>query len=72
MGAIFWDLPSSDSQFTHNDRVGYHYSAMCFMIWPLILLVCIKPINSTRRYIERDIDIGLYGRTVYIITTVSN
>jgi len=43
---------------------------MCVSVWPLLLLVCVKQIYSARRFVERDIDIGLYGRTVYILTDV--
>lgn len=70
IGAIFWDVPNSDSQLTLNDRQGYHYSVMCIMSWPLLLFLTISEIRRNRRTVERDIKDGLYGRLTYILTKV--
>ncbi|KAJ8912901.1 hypothetical protein NQ315_017231 [Exocentrus adspersus] len=68
IGAIFWDVPNSDSQLTLNDRQGYHYTVMCVMAWPLLLFLSISEIKRNKRTVERDIKDGLYGRLTYILT----
>ncbi|CAG9853677.1 unnamed protein product [Phyllotreta striolata] len=68
LGAIFWDIPSSDSQLILNDRYGYHYSVMCVVHWPLLLNLTIAEVRRNRRCVERDINDGLYGRLTYIFT----
>lgn len=42
---------------------------MALAFWPLILLT-IRDIHEDRKYAERDIKLGLYGRTIYIIIQV--
>ncbi|CAH0728974.1 unnamed protein product, partial [Brenthis ino] len=66
-GTIFWDLPSTDTKLTQNDRIGYHYAVMCLSAWPLLLWLSAREASSTRRYVERDIAVGLYSRTVFIL-----
>lgn len=68
LGAIFWDIPTTDSQLILNDRQGYHYSVMCVVHWPLLLNLTITEIRRNRKSVERDIKDGLYGRLTYIIT----
>ncbi|KAJ8967500.1 hypothetical protein NQ314_002815, partial [Rhamnusium bicolor] len=68
IGAIFWDVPNSDSQLILNDRQGYHYSVMCVMAWPLLLFLTVSEIRRNRRTVERDIRDGLYGRLIYIFS----
>lgn len=72
LGAIFWDIPTTDSQLILNDRQGYHYSVMCVVHWPLLLNLTIMEIRRNRKSVERDIKDGLYGRLTYIITKVNN
>ncbi|XP_045493270.1 ATP-binding cassette sub-family G member 8 [Colias croceus] len=66
-GTIFWDLPSTDPKLTHNDRIGYHYSVMCVCAWPLLLWLSAREAAGVRRYVERDIAVGLYSRTVFVL-----
>lgn len=66
-GTIFWDLPATDAKLTQNDRVGFHYAVMCMTVWPLLLWLGAREASSMRRYVERDIAVGLYSRTVFII-----
>ncbi|CAG4977587.1 unnamed protein product [Colias eurytheme] len=66
-GTIFWDLPSTDPKLTHNDRIGYHYSVMCVCLWPLLLWLSAREAAGVRRYVERDIAVGLYSRTVFVL-----
>ncbi|KAG5872247.1 hypothetical protein JTB14_008805 [Gonioctena quinquepunctata] len=68
LGAIFWDIPTSDPQLLLNDRQGFHYTVMCLMIWPILLHLTLSEVNRNRRTVERDIRDGLYGRTTYIVT----
>ncbi|CAH1154353.1 unnamed protein product [Phaedon cochleariae] len=68
LGAIFWDIPTSDSQLVLNDRQGYHYSAMCVLLWPLLMRLTVSEISKNRMTVERDIQDGLYGRGTYIVT----
>lgn len=70
IGAIFWDVPNTDSQLTLNDRLGYHYSVMCVTIWPLLLLLTLAEVRRNRNTVERDVKDGLYGRFTYILTKV--
>lgn len=65
IGCIFWDIPASDPQLTYNDRLGYHHTVMAIALWPIILLM-IRDIQNDRKHAEKDIRLGLYGRTVYI------
>ncbi|CAG9840598.1 unnamed protein product, partial [Diabrotica balteata] len=68
LGAIFWDIPTTDPQLILNDRYGYHYSVMCIVHWPLLLAMTVNEVRRNRKVIERDIKDGLYGRVTYIIT----
>ena len=58
------------NQLTQNDRIGYHYSVMCVSAWPLLLLSA-REASATRRHVERDIAVGLYSRTMFILFDVS-
>lgn len=69
-GAIFWDVPNTDSQLKLNDRLGYHYSVMCITCWPLLLMLTLVEIHRNRKTVERDIKDNLYGRFTYIFTKV--
>ncbi|XP_060801167.1 ATP-binding cassette sub-family G member 8 [Amyelois transitella] len=66
-GTIFWDLPATDAKLTQNDRIGYHYSVMCLSVWPLLLWLSAREASSMRAHVERDITVGLYSRTVFIL-----
>ncbi|XP_053602449.1 ATP-binding cassette sub-family G member 8 [Plodia interpunctella] len=66
-GTIFWDLPATDAKLTQNDRIGYHYSVMCLTVWPLLLWLSAREASSIRHHVERDIAVGLYSRTVFIL-----
>lgn len=65
LGCIFWDIPASDPQLTYNDRLGYHHTVMGIAFWPIILFM-IRDNQNDRKQAEKDIKLGLYGRTVYI------
>lgn len=69
IGCIFWDVPASDPQLTYNDRLGYHHCVMALMYWPLLMLT-IRDTQEDRRHAERDIRLGLYSRSLYIIVQV--
>lgn len=49
---------------------SYHHCMMAVAFWPL-LLITIRDIYEDRKYAERDIKLGLYGRTIYIFIQVS-
>uniref|UniRef100_A0A1I8NRM9 ABC transporter domain-containing protein n=1 Tax=Stomoxys calcitrans TaxID=35570 RepID=A0A1I8NRM9_STOCA len=66
IGCIFWDVPASDPQLTYNDRLGYHHCVMALMYWPLLMLT-VRDTQEDRRHAERDIRLGLYSRSLYII-----
>ncbi|XP_061391225.1 uncharacterized protein LOC133326610 [Musca vetustissima] len=66
IGCIFWDVPASDPQLTYNDRLGYHHCVMALMYWPLLMLT-IRDTQEDRRHAERDLRLGLYSRSLYII-----
>ncbi|XP_050681675.1 ATP-binding cassette sub-family G member 8 isoform X4 [Leptidea sinapis] len=66
-GTLFWDLPTTDPKLTQNDRVGFHYAVACVSCWPLLLWLSAREASSARRYVERDIAVGLYSRTLYIL-----
>lgn len=66
-GAVFWDLPATDSKLTQNDRVGFHYTVMCMTVWPILLWLSAREASSMRHHVERDIAVGLYSRTVFIL-----
>lgn len=70
IGAIFWDVPTMDMHLNLNDRQGYHYSVMCIVLWPVLLYLTVLEIRRNRKTVERDIQDGLYSRSVYIITKV--
>lgn len=42
---------------------------MAIGFWPLILMN-VREIQMDRKFAEKDIDLTLYGRTVYIVTQV--
>ncbi|XP_026851165.1 ATP-binding cassette sub-family G member 8 isoform X1 [Drosophila persimilis] len=66
IGCIFWDVPASDPQLTYNDRFGYHHCVMVLVYWPLVMLT-IRDTQEDRRHAERDIRLGLYSRSLYIV-----
>lgn len=70
VGAIYWDVPNTDSQLNLNDRLGYHYSVMCVAIWPVLLTLTLSDSIRNKETVERDIGDNLYGRTTYIVTKV--
>lgn len=70
MGAIFWDVPNTDSELVLNDRLGFHYGIMCVMVWPILLYLTLLEVRKNRRTVERDIKDKLYGRLTYIVTKV--
>ncbi|XP_073973400.1 ATP-binding cassette sub-family G member 5 isoform X2 [Rhodnius prolixus] len=71
VGAIFWDIPSSDPHLTREDRMGYHYTMLSVMSWPMILLLGLsKTHGHVRSTTESDIRQGLYSRLLYIVTSL--
>ncbi|XP_072940988.1 uncharacterized protein [Epargyreus clarus] len=66
-GTIFWDLPATDAKLTQNDRIGFHYSVMCLTVWPVLLWLSIREASALRPHVERDIAVGLYSRTVFLL-----
>ncbi|KAJ8731790.1 hypothetical protein PYW08_014520 [Mythimna loreyi] len=66
-GAVFWDLPATDPKLTQNDRIGFHYTVMCLTVWPILLWLSAREASSMRHHVERDIAVGLYSRTVFIL-----
>lgn len=70
IGAIFWDVPNSDPQLNLNDRIGYHYSVMCVMSWPLLLLLTLSEVQRNKNTVDRDIKDGMYTRLTYITLKV--
>ncbi|XP_017086801.2 uncharacterized protein [Drosophila bipectinata] len=66
IGCIFWDVPASDPQLSYHDRLGYHHCVMVLVYWPLVMLT-IRDTQEDRRHAERDIRLGLYSRSLYII-----
>lgn len=68
LGAVFWDV-TSDSILQLRDRVGFHYTTLGVMFWPLSLLGIVDVIKNRPR-VEKDIDDGLYSRFIYCIVEV--
>ncbi|CAH0626777.1 unnamed protein product [Chrysodeixis includens] len=66
-GTVFWDLPATDAKLTQNDRIGFHYTVMCVTAWPILLWLSAREASSMRHHVERDIAVGLYSRTVFIL-----
>ncbi|KAG8278097.1 hypothetical protein J6590_028923 [Homalodisca vitripennis] len=67
VGAVFWDLPSSDPLLLQADRLGYHYTMMCVVGAALLPLVAISRTHDTDRLAaESDIKDNLYSRFMYI------
>ncbi|XP_046960224.1 ATP-binding cassette sub-family G member 8 [Vanessa cardui] len=66
-GTIFWDLPSTDAKLSQHDRVGYHYSVMCVCAWPALLWLSAREAGAARAHVERDVAVGLYSRTVFVL-----
>lgn len=58
-------------QLTQNDRIGFHYTVMCLTVWPILLWLSTREAASMRRHVERDMAVGLYSRTVFILFDVS-
>ncbi|XP_026471905.1 ATP-binding cassette sub-family G member 8-like [Ctenocephalides felis] len=69
IGAIFWDLPSSDPQLNLNDRIGYHYAVSAVCIWPILLCAIYRDMKNIKS-VERDVRMGMYGRFTYIFVKV--
>ncbi|XP_018335601.1 ATP-binding cassette sub-family G member 8 [Agrilus planipennis] len=69
-GAIFWDVPNSDSQLILNDRLGYHYTMMSVTIWPILLMLTLMEMRKNKNTIERDIKDGLYGKFTYAFVKI--
>ncbi|XP_051172295.1 ATP-binding cassette sub-family G member 5 isoform X2 [Leptopilina boulardi] len=65
LGAVFWDV-ANDFNVHLRDRIGFFYSTLGILHWPL-LLISIREAIKTRVKIEREIKDELYGRFVYII-----
>lgn len=42
---------------------------MALVFWPLLLLT-IRDVHEDRKYAERDMKLGLYGRAIYIVIQV--
>lgn len=70
LGAVFWDV-ASDNKLHLKDRIGFYYSSLGILFWPLSL-IAIHEIIKNRPHIEREIRDGLYGRLVYIIVEVND
>lgn len=47
----------------------YHHAIMTLCFWPLVLLI-IRDVHEDRKYAEKDISLGLYGRTIYIFIQI--
>lgn len=47
----------------------YHHCIMAVSFWPLLLLT-IRDVHEDRKYAEKNIKLGLFGRTIYIIIQV--
>lgn len=69
IGCIFWDVPASDPQLNYNDRLGYHHCVMALAYYPLLMLT-IRDAQEDRRHAERDIQMNLYSRSLYILVQV--
>ena len=69
IGAIWWDVPGSDSQLLFNDRPGFHYTMAVLAPWPILLLT-LGEVGRERWSIHRDIRDRLYYRIVYIFMKV--
>ncbi|KAJ9579822.1 hypothetical protein L9F63_004528, partial [Diploptera punctata] len=61
IGAIWWDVPGSDSQLVYNDRPGFHYTMAVLAPWPILLLT-LGEVGRERWSIHRDIRDRLYYR----------
>ncbi|KAK4875929.1 hypothetical protein RN001_012351 [Aquatica leii] len=70
VGAIFWDVPNSDSQLNLNDRLGYHYTVMGITTWPVVLTLTLSEIRRNTGAINRDIQDNLYGRFTYVFVKI--
>ncbi|XP_043472873.1 ATP-binding cassette sub-family G member 8 isoform X1 [Leptopilina heterotoma] len=64
LGAVFWDV-ANDSNVNLRDRIGFYYSSLGILHWPLIL-ISIREAIKTRVKVEREMKDELYGRLVYI------
>ncbi|XP_014243372.1 ABC transporter G family member 1 [Cimex lectularius] len=70
VGGIFWDIPTSDPQLRREERLGYHFTVLCVMSWPLVLILGLsRTHDKERQAVESDIHQGLYSRLLYIILT---
>ncbi|KAF5298110.1 hypothetical protein FQA39_LY02534 [Lamprigera yunnana] len=70
VGAIFWDVPNTDSQLNLNDRLGYHYTIMSVTMWPIILTLVVSEFRRNICAVNRDIQDNLYGKFTYIFVKV--
>ncbi|XP_050435863.1 ATP-binding cassette sub-family G member 8 [Adelges cooleyi] len=71
IGAIFWDIPATDPQLLFGDRLGFYYSTMIVGALPLVLQIALNDTHgSDRNAVESDIADNLYGRFVYIVTSI--
>ncbi|KAK6638527.1 hypothetical protein RUM43_006794 [Polyplax serrata] len=70
VGAVFWDIPGSDTQLLLGDRLGFHYTVFCVTLWPLILLTSLNTVRRERRFVLNEIKENLYGRTVFVVMKV--
>lgn len=68
LGAVFWDV-ANDSNVNLRDRIGFYYSSLGILHWPLIL-ISIREAIKTRVKVEREMKDELYGRLVYITVKV--
>ncbi|KAL0277041.1 UNVERIFIED_CONTAM: hypothetical protein PYX00_004462 [Menopon gallinae] len=66
VGAVFWDVPGSDTQLILGDRLGFHYTVFCVTLWPLIILSSLSAVRRERKFVVGEINENLYGRTVYV------
>lgn len=44
---------------------------MCLTVWPILIWLTAREASSMRHHVERDIAVGLYSRTVFILYDVS-
>lgn len=68
LGAVFWDV-ANDAKLELKDRIGFYYSSLGILFWPLSL-IAIYEIIRTRPNVEREVKNGLYGRFIYIFIQV--
>lgn len=70
IGAVFWDIPSSDPQLLLGDRLGFHYTLMCVACFAMLPSVAVSKCHGMDRLAaESDVTDSLYSRFLYIIVT---